>query len=148
MDIKIFENDSITWDTYATGKSIDECFTTASVDNNTINIVSFLGLTAGFGYQIQLSKDTCIVTYFTKTDAEIYKLKKTDLLAFGVTVPCKNYKLTLVNKPTFKKGESIEGIVELTSEEYYEVNNGNEKKYKMQLTGYFKTDRLKGKKSR
>jgi hypothetical protein len=28
------------------------------------------------------------------------------------------------------------------SEEYYEVANGNERKYKMQLTGYFKTEPL------
>ena len=142
MDFKMFENDSIIADTYAKGKSIDECMTISSLEGDTINITGFLGMTAAFGYQIALFKDTCIVRHFMKTDVEIYKYKKTDSLNFGVSVPCKTYKLILVNKPTFKKGEVIEGIIELTSNDYYEVSNGNENKFKMQLTGYFKTEPL------
>ena len=142
MDFKMFENDSIIADTYAKGKSIDECMTMSSLDGDTINITGFMGMFAGFGYQIALFKDTCIVRHFMKSDAEIYKLNKTDSLTFGVSVPCKTYKLTLSNKPTFKKGDIVEGTIELMSDEYYEVANGNEKKYKMQLTGYFKTEQL------
>ena len=142
MDFKMFENDSIIADTYAKGKSIDECMTISSLDGDTINISGFLGMTAAFGYQIALFKDTCIVRHFMKTDVEIYKYKKTDSLNFGVSVPCQTYKLILANKPTFKKGEVIEGIIELTSDDYYEVSNGNENKFKMQLTGYFKTEPL------
>jgi hypothetical protein len=142
MDFKMFENDSIVADTYAKGKSVGECMTMTSLDGDTINITGFMGMFAGFGYQIALFKDTCIVRHFMKSDAEIYKLKKTDSLAFGISVPCKTYKLTLTNKPTFKKGDIVEGIIELTSDEYYEVANGNERKYKMQLTGYFKTEPL------
>jgi hypothetical protein len=142
MDFKMFENDSIVADTYAKGKSVDECMTMTSLDGDTINITGFMGMFAGFGYQIALFKDTCIVRHFIKSDAEIYKLNKTDSLTFGVSVPCKTYKLTLTNKPTFKKGDIVEGIIELMSDEYYEVANGNERKYKMQLTGYFKTEPL------
>ena len=142
MDFKMFENDSIVADTYAKGKSVDECMTMTSLDGDTINITGFMGMFAGFGYQIALFKDTCIVRHFMKSDAEIYKLHKNDSLEFGVSVPCKTYKLTLTNKPTFKKGDIVEGIIELMSDEYYEVANGNERKYKMQLTGYFKTEPL------
>ena len=142
MDFKMFENDNIVADTYAKGKSVDEFMTMTSLDGDTINITGFMGMFAGFGYQIALFKDTCIVRFFMKSDAEIYKLNKTDSLTFGVSVSCKTYKLTLTNKPTFKKGEIIEGIIELMSNEYYEVANGNERKYKMQLTGYFKTEPL------
>ena len=142
MDFRMFENDSIVVDTYSKGKSIDECLTMASLDGDTINITGFLGMTAGFGYQIAVFKDTCIIRHFMKTDAEIYKYKKTDSLNFGVSVPCSTYKLTLTSKPTFKKGDIVEGIIELTSDDYYEVSNGKEKKYKMQLTGYFKTKPL------
>jgi hypothetical protein len=113
-----------------------------SLDGDTINITGFMGMFAGFGYQIALFKDTCIVRHFMKSDAEIYKLNKTDSLTFGVSVPCKTYKLTLTNKPSFKKGDIVEGVIELMSDEYYEVANGNERKYKMQLTGYFKTEPL------
>lgn len=142
MDFKMFENDSIIADTYAKGKSIDECMNMTSLDGDTIRIAGFMGMFAGFGYQIALFKDTCIVRHFAKSDAEIYKLNKTDSVNFGVSVPCKTYKLTLVNKPTFKKGEIVEGVIELMSDEYYEVANGKERKYRMQLTGYFKTDPL------
>jgi hypothetical protein len=142
MDFKMFENDSVVADTYAKGKSIDQCMMMTSFDGDTINITGFMGMFAGFGYQIALFKDTCIVRHFAKSDAEIYKLNKTDSLTFGVSVPCKTYKLTLTNKPTFKKGDIVEGIIELTSNDYYEVANDKESKYKMQLTGYFKTDPL------
>jgi hypothetical protein len=142
MDFKMFENDSIVADTYDKGKSVDECMTMTSLDGDTINITGFMGMFAGFGYQIALFKDTCIVRHFMKSDVEIYKLNKTDSLTFGVSVPCKTYKLTLTNKPSFKKGDIVEGIIELMSNEYYEVANGNERRYKMQLTGYFKTDPL------
>jgi hypothetical protein len=142
MDFKMFVNDSIVGDTDSQGKSIDECITMASLDGDTINITGFLGMTAAFGYQITLFKDTCIVRHFVKTDAEIYKYKKTDSLNFGVSVPCKIYKLTLTSKPTYKKGDIVEGIIELTSDDYYEVTNGHENKLKMQLAGYFRTGPL------
>jgi hypothetical protein len=142
MDFKMFENDSIVGDTYSKGKSINECISMASLEGDTINITGFLGMTAAFGYQITLFKDTCIVRHFMKTDAKIYKYKKTDPLNFGVSVPCTAYKLTLISKPTFKKGDVIGGIIELTSDDYYEVANGSENKCKMQLTGYFKTEPL------
>jgi hypothetical protein len=142
MDVKLFENDSVTADTYSKGKSIDECMTFTTLEGDTINITGFAGMFAGFGYQIALFKDTCIVRHYAKSDVEIYKLDKNDSLQFGVSVPCKTYKLTLSKKPTFKKGEVLEGIIELTSEDYYEVANGDETKCKIQLTGYFKTDPL------
>jgi len=139
MDVKIFVDDSLVADTYAEGKMLDECMTRSSLDGDTIHISSFAGMFAGFGYQVALFGDTCIVRHFVKSDAEIYKLKKTDPPTFGIAVPCRSYKLTLVSRPTFKKGDVVEGIIELTSGEYYEVANGSERKYKIQLTGYFKT---------
>lgn len=142
MDMKMFENDSLVLDTYSAGKSIDECMTFALLEGDTINITGFAGMFAGVGYQIALFKDTCIVRHFAKSDMEVYKLHENDSLDFGVAVPCKTYTLTLASKPTFKKGDVVEGIIELTSDEYYEVANGNQKKCKMQLTGYFKTPPL------
>lgn len=142
MDVKFFENDSLVYDTYSKRKSIDECMIYGSLEGDTINIIGFAGMFAGFGYQIALFKDSCIVRHFAKSDEEIYKLNKNDSLNFGVSVPCKTYKLTLTEKPTFKKGEVLEGIIELTSEDYYDVANDKETKNKIQLTGYFKTDPL------
>ncbi|NII23556.1 hypothetical protein HB364_00590 [Pseudoflavitalea sp. X16] len=142
MDFRMYQNGNLIGDTYAKGKSIDECMTMTTLQGDTINIVGFMGMFAGFGYQISLFKDTCIVRHFAKSDTEIYKLHENDSLEFGVSVPCKTYKLTLAEKPTFKKGQILEGIIELTSDEYYEVANDKESKFKIQLTGYFRTDPL------
>jgi hypothetical protein len=141
IDYKLYENDSLVIDSHEKGKSA-ECFTMASLEGDTISIISFMGMFAGFGYTIKLYQDTCIIRHFSKSNAEIYKLNKNDSLEFGVSVPCKTYSLTLAQKPTFKKGEAVEGIIELTSDEYYEVANGVERKYKMQLKSWFKTPPL------
>ena len=99
---------------------------------------------AGFGFYLDLFKDSCNITHLAKSDTEIYKLNKSDsILSFGLVVPCKEKTLTLVNKPEFKVGEIIEGIIELTSQDYWEVANGHERKYKMQLKAYFKTEGAK-----
>jgi len=141
MDFRIYENDSLIINTYSNDKSIEN-MTMAILESDTINIIGFIGMFAGFGYQITLFKDTCIVRYFAKSDMEIYKLHKNDSLEFGVSVPCVTYKLALSQKPNFKKGKVLEGIIELTSDDYYEVSNGEENKYKVQLTGYFRSSSL------
>ena len=141
MDFKIYQNDSLIADTDSKGKSI-ECLLMTNLTSDTVNITGFMGMFAGFGYQIELFNDTCLVSYFAISDAEIYKLNKTDSLTFGVSVPCKSYKLTLTKKPIIKKGEIISGIVELESEEYFEVANGDENKYRVVLKGYFRTEPL------
>jgi len=141
IDYKLYENDSLIIDSHEKGKSA-ECFTMASLEGDTISITGFMGMFAGFGYTIELYRDTCIIRHFSKSDAEIYKLNKNDSLEFGVSVPCKTYSLMLAQKPSFKKGEIVEGIIELTSDEYYEVANGVERKYKMQLKSWFKTQPL------
>jgi hypothetical protein len=141
IDFKMYKNDSLIADTDTKGKSI-ECMTMTTLDGDTANITGFMGMFAGFGFQIALFGDTCIVRHFAKSDVEIYKLNKTDSLTFGISVPCKSYQLTLANKPAMKKGDIIEGVVKLSSEEYYEVSNGDESKYRIELVGYFKTEPL------
>jgi hypothetical protein len=138
IDYKLYENDSLIIDSHSTGKS-GECFNMASLEGDTINITGFMGMFAGFGYTIALYNDTCIVRHFSKSDAEIYKLHKNDPLGFNVSVPCRSYSLTLAKKPDFKKGETVQGIIELVSEDYYEAANGEERKYKMQLKSWFRT---------
>lgn len=141
IDYKLYENDSLVIDSHEKGKS-GECLTMASLEGDTISITGFMGMFAGFGYTIELYKDTCVIRHFSKSDAEIYKLNKNDSLQFGVSVPCAAYSLTLAQRPSFTKGEVAEGIIELTSDEYYEVTNGVERKYKMQLKSWFKTQPL------
>ena len=143
MEVKLFENDSLIFDTYGKDKKL-EFFTMTTIKNDTIHIIGFAGMFAGFGFYLDLFKDSCTITHLAKSDAEFYKLNKSDTaLTFGLSVPCPYKNLTLVNKPTFKEGEIIEGIIELTSSDYWEVANGHEKKYRMQLKACFKTEGVK-----
>jgi len=143
MEVKMFENDSLIFDSYGKDKKL-EFFTMTTIKNDTIHIIGFAGMFAGFGFYLDLFKDSCTITHLAKSDAEIYKLNKSDTtLTFGLSVPCPYKTLTLVNKPTFKEGEIIEGIIELTSQDFWEVANGHEKKYRMQLKAFFKTEGVK-----
>jgi hypothetical protein len=141
MDCKVFTNDSLTFDSYAMKRSV-QCEIIATSDNDTITIQTIAGRFDRFGFQILLFKDSCIVRHIIKSDTPIYKLKTSDSLSFRLSVPCNSYNLTLVNKPEFKKGEIIEGKIQLKSEEYYENRNSKDNKYKMEIYGYFKTDSL------
>ena len=55
---------------------------------------------------------------------------------------CKNYKLSLAEKPQIIKGETFEGIIELTTDDYYQISKGIKTKKKVYLKGYFKTEPL------
>ena len=141
IDFRIYQNDSLVGETYSMAKSM-ESVTMSELNGDTAYITGFLGMFAGLGFQITLFKDTCIIRHLAKSDVEIYKLNKSDSPGFGVFVPCRTYNLKLISKPAFKKGEIIEGLIELSSEDYYEVSNGEDSKYRIELTGYFKTQPL------
>lgn len=138
VDFKMYENDSLIVDSYSKGKSFD-CITMSTLEGDTVNIVGFIGMSAALGFKISLFRDTSIVSYFESTDA-IDTTYLSDSSLFTGTINCKNYKLTLANKP--KKGEKIEGIIELTTDDYYQIKNGNRSKNKMYLKSYFSTEIL------
>lgn len=141
MDFKMFENDSLIADTYSKGKSI-ECITMTTLDGDTANIAGFVGISAAFGFKIALFKDTCIIRFFESSDFIDTTTKPDSSIFVGGSLPCKTYKLTLANKPQIKKGEIIEGIIELTTDDFYQVSNGIKTKNKVYLKGYFKTEPL------
>lgn len=145
MTFTIYKDNSIISSTDSTPSTVKgiQGMTYATLEGDTINITGFLGMSAGFGFHITLFKDTCIVRHLVKSDVAIYKLHKSDSLSFGIYVPCASYKLTFVNKPQYKKGEIVEGIVELQSDTYFEGANGEEHTYSVRLKGYFKTSPLK-----
>jgi len=143
MEVKMFENDSLIFDSNGKDKKL-EFFTMTNMKKDTIHIIGFSGIFSGFGFYLALCKDSCSIKHFVKSDAEIYKMNKSDTtLTFGLSIPCLQKSLTLVKKPTFKEGEIIEGILELTSQDYWEVANGHERKYRMQLIAYFTTEGVK-----
>lgn len=142
VDFKIWEDGKMIADSYASGKTFRNSRCMAAVHNGTIIMSSLIGMFSGFGFELALSKDSCRVSYLVTSDMKMYKLKQTDSLTFGLQVPCESYKLAFIKQPAFKKDEILEGIIDFTSKEYYEIRNGKEKKFKVQMTGYFITEPL------
>ena len=142
MEFRLHEDDSVVADTYGSGKPIKECMTMATLNGDTIHITVLLGISAAFGYQIALVRDTAVVRHVMSSDAPMYKQVATDTLTFGLAVRCAHYTLTLAERPVYKTGATVEGKIALTSADYYEVSNGQQHKLTMQLTSYFKTEPL------
>lgn len=132
-------NDTTLPENFGFGKNLD-AITQASLTNDTIIITSFLAARgASFGYKFILRGNTCTVKYFSLADENIFKINKADKQSRLITVACQTNKLTLSQKPQFKEGESIEGVVELTTNDFWSTSDGQNTKIKVQLTGYFKT---------
>jgi hypothetical protein len=138
IDFRVYQEDSLIYDTHANGKS-SKALAVTGFQGDTVRIV-VPELFAGFDYEIILSKDTGIVKYsvFSSQVAVRYKLHENDGLQTRLAVPVKNYTLRLSKKPAFSKGEVFDGIIELTSEDYYRVRDGEQSRYRMELTSYFR----------
>ena len=132
-------NDSITLENFGLGKNLD-AITDAYLSNDTIYIISALAARdATFGYKIILTRQKCIVNYFSVADENIFKIKKNDKPGRHISFECSINKLTLSQKLKFEIGEPIEGILEFTTNDYWSASNDVDTKIKKQLTGYFKT---------
>lgn len=132
-------NDSINPENFGLGKNLD-AISEAYLSNDTIYIVSALAARdASFGYKIILTRQNYGVNYFSVADENIFKIKKNDTPGHHISFECPIKKLTLSQELKFKIGEPIEGIVELTTNDYWSISNKVDTKIKQQLTGYFKT---------
>ena len=135
--IRMFSLDSSFLDTYSLGSKLDGTFITASsLLGDTITTIGFFGT---IYYKAKITRNSCQVTCVVSTDEKLYKIKKDDKLTDLIYLPCDKYNLTLINTPSFKKGELLEGIVNLSTEEFIQKINNKEVKLRMHMTGYFKT---------
>ena len=133
-------NDTAFAENYGFGKNFG-AITQASLSHGTIFITSFLmARKATFGYKIILTKDSCTIKYFSLADEYILKINKADKPSHLISFVCLTNKLTFSQRPRFKIGELIEGVVELTTNDFWSYNNGQNTKVKVKLTGYFKTN--------
>ena len=132
-------NDTIKPENFGLGQNLD-AITDAYLSNDTIYITSALAARdASFGYKIILTREKCIVKYFSVADENIFKIKKGDKPVSVITFECPINKLTLSQRTKFEIGEPLEGILELTTNDFWSVSNDKDTKVKQQLTGYFKT---------
>lgn len=132
-------NDTIQPENFGLGQNLD-AITDAYLSNDTIYIISALAARdASFGYKIILTREKCVVKYFSVADENIFKIKKSDKSIRVITFECPINKLTLSQKTKFEIGEPLEGILELKTNDFWSVSNDKDTKVKQQLTGYFKT---------
>ena len=115
-----------------------DCYTQSMFRNDTIYINGYMVL--GFGFQLALFGDSCIVASFAYSDAGIYKYNKTDSsLLTAILLPSRTQKLVLTSKPTFIEGATVSGHIELESREFYYVVEKTEMRSSIKIKAYFKT---------
>ena len=143
MNVEIFVNDKESFSTY--GKDKIEYFfpfQTVNEKDSVILIVGAFGTqTENSGFEIYIYKNECLVFFVTKKDGDqIFKRKNENYKSY-VKTPTQ-YHLTLVRKPTFKKGEIIEGLVEMRSWVYYVKTTKGDEKRNVNIFAYFRTKPL------
>jgi len=120
--INMFTRDSTILDTYNSGNGLDGTFITGGyLSGDTITAVGFWGTII---YRFKITKESCKVSCIVSTDEKTYKLKPEDELSDKITVQSEQYSLTLLHHPVFKNGETIEGIIDFTTDEFLQVVDG------------------------
>ncbi|HEY9702264.1 MAG TPA: hypothetical protein V6C58_07445, partial [Allocoleopsis sp.] len=141
MKIRVFWDDRAFFNNYDDDKALD-CFTLSTIKNDTISIVGYMNGMLGYGFNLKLIGDTCIIVSFALSDGEIYKRSPSDKnYTDFIELPGTAQKVVLSKKPLFKKGEVITGYVRLKSETFYYKDL--EGKFTIEMDVHFKTAPLK-----
>ena len=146
MDDEVFINDVETSSTYKKNK--EEYFfpfVDLNEQDSTIQIVGTSGTPKfGSGFRIIIHKTECIVLYLIKYDGNnIFKQKKNDSAYKSYVMVRTQYHLTLTQMPLFKKGEIIQGRIELRSYSFYSKGKSEDKKMNVNIFANFTTPPLK-----
>ena len=137
MEIRVFEDDVLIFDNFGENEKGELVFMVTQ-QQDTISIIGFIGFTMAIGFYLDLYGDSYELTYLVKSDADIYKYNKQDTkLSYKLSVPCSYTSCILTDTPTFMEEDSISGIVELKSNEFWQLANGRENKYRVELKAYF-----------
>ncbi len=141
INFRLFGNDSLlvenqTFDVNSYAKNM------SFLHGDTIQTFGFLNfIKFGFGYNVVLSNEnTCSISCIIASESGTLKLHKEDTLSESLIVPCVSSELIIPAKPKFKQGEIVLGKINLISSDFYDVEEDAEIKYRIELTGYFKTE--------
>jgi len=118
--------------------------------NDTISIDGAYGIFGGIGFSIKIIEGKPIVYHMVAgDDTPTYSMTNKGKLEFRIEVPCTETNLILSRVPKVKDEETIYGLVEFKSNEYYGSGptiNGKEieerKKVRMDMKIYFKSKYL------
>jgi hypothetical protein len=135
MKIKVLNGTQIFFN-----QSID-CFTVSKVSKDTIHITGYMTGGYGWGFELIIMPENCLIASFGLSDGKIYKYQKSDTDSLDmILIPPITQKLTLSKKPAFAEGDIISGKVEIKSGPYYYTQL--EGKYSLELVAYFQTELL------
>ncbi|MEL6657868.1 MAG: hypothetical protein AAFP77_20525 [Bacteroidota bacterium] len=136
-----YENDSLLFDTRELNRSMPfKVFYLPKSD--TVYLAGFYGFFSGFGF---LMKWVDKKPYLYHSAAADYAYTPDSPLEYRVDVPCTAAKAVLSKEPEFVVGEVIHGMVQFSSDEYYQVEaladgeeQGGRLRIRMDMTIYFK----------
>ena len=133
----------VTWDGKAIFNQELDCFTKAFLKDDTISITGYMSGLIGWGFQLRIFKDSCIVNTFASSDGEVYRYNTSDknLLTF-IAVPSLMQRVVLSKNPSFEKGERVAGFVDIVSNDFYYSIDKKDTKARIKLRAYFKTEPL------
>ena len=140
-----YENDSLLFDTREMNRSMPfKVLYFPKTD--TVYLAGFYGLFGGFGFLIKWVDNKPFLYHSAAAEEwPCFAYTPDGLLEFRVDVPCTAAKAVLSKEPAFVEGEIIHGMVQFSSEEYYQVETvadgeeqGERLRIRMDMTIYFK----------
>lgn len=132
MTIKVF------WDANTFFNQSLDCITKSLIRNDTILIMGHMPGELGYGFELVLFKDSCIIVSFGLSDGKIYKYNESDTISTDfISLSSISQKLVLSKKPLFQKGEIVSGVVKLKSIPFYYTEFKG--RFRIELVAYFKT---------
>jgi len=137
LELRMYEDDVLTFDNFGDHEK-GELFFMTECQNETISIIGIAGFTIALGFYLDLNGDNYELTYMVKSDMAVYKYKEEDTeMHFKLSVPCSYTSCILTSKPTFKKEDTVSGVVELKSDDFWYMANGKKSKFRVELKAYF-----------
>jgi len=137
VELKMYVDDVLTFDNFGDEEKGELIFMTA-YEGDTICITGFAGFAIALGFYLDLHGDTYELTYLVKSDMETYKYNEDDeQIYYKLSVPCSYTSCILTSKPTFAKDDIVSGVVELKSNDFWYMSNGEKSKYRVELKAYF-----------
>ena len=122
------------------------CTTFHRKTDDAILMTAEYDLLGGVGHAIRLVKDEVNVYYIVsaKREAPSYALNPSDVLAQQLYIPCSNFNLVLSQIPKGDLNESIYGMLEFETDDFYKKDKRTKelKKEKNTVKIYFKSNFL------
>lgn len=142
LEIRMYEDDVLAFDNFGENEKGELLFMTY-YQNDTISIIGFAGFAIALGFYLDLYSDNYELTYLAKSDMEVYNYNEEDTeKSFKLSVPCSYTSCILTAKPTFKKEDTVSGVVELKSDDFWYFGNDKKIKRRVELKAYFLAEEI------